>query len=305
MGRRNSHWFHKSKRKPITVRSAVTGLNQEQIDRYRSDGYLYPFDALKPEDVRRYRQNLSAVEDRLGGPIMSLPGKYRHNMHLLCGWLDELIRTDAILDVIESLLGENIILYTSRMFIKEANTEGFAAWHQDSSYFGLRPHDHVTAWVALSDVTLESGPLEFAKGSHIRGQLAQKSKIAKGSVNTAGQAIVEWFDKSQTEIGVLSPGQFSLHHTCCVHQSGPNRSSEPRIGIALSFISTRTQNIGSVRMPATLVRGRDEFGHFDLQPSPDTDFGPEETARHDSSHALYLTNFNEQLELHEAQYTAA
>lgn len=283
----------------------MIGLIHEQIDRYRSDGYLFPFDALMPEDVRRYRQNLSEVEDRLGGPIMSLAGKYRHNMHLLCGWLDELVRTKAILDVIESLLGENIILYTSRIFIKEASTEGFAAWHQDSTYFGLRPYDHVTAWVALSNVNLDSGPLEFAKGSHIRGQLIQKSKIAKGSVNTAGQAIVEWFDQSQTEIGILSPGQFSLHHTCCVHQSGPNRSNEPRLGIALSYISTRTQNIGSVRMPATLVRGQDEFGHFDLHSPPKVNFGTEEIARHNSSHALYLTNFNEQLELHEAQFAVA
>ena len=283
----------------------MTGLNQQQIERYRSDGYLFPFDALSPEDVRRYRQNLSEVEERLGGPIMSLDSKYRHNMHLLCDWLDELIRTEAILDVIESLVGENILLYTSRMFIKEGNTEGFAAWHQDSTYFGLRPFDHVTAWVALSNVNFDSGPLEFAKGSHIRGQLIQKSNIAKGSVNSAGQAVVEWFDQSQTEIGALSPGQFSLHHTCCVHQSGPNRSLESRIGIALSYIPTRTQNVGSVRMPATLVRGQDEFGHFDLSSSPKVNFGEQEIARHSESHALYVANFKEQLKLHEDQFAAA
>ncbi|MGI9423994.1 MAG: phytanoyl-CoA dioxygenase family protein [Hyphomicrobiaceae bacterium] len=279
----------------------MSGLSQEQISSYRSDGYLSPCDGVASQDVSRYRQKLSETEARLGGPIMSLEGKYRHNMHLLCGWVDELARTPAILDVIESLLGRNLVLYTSRMFIKEANTEGFAAWHQDSTYFALRPYDHVTAWVALSDVTKESGPLEFAKGSHIRGQLMQKSKMVEGSVNTAGQIIVEWFDKTQTDFGILRPGQFSLHHTCCVHQSGPNRSNGPRIGIALSYVSTRTQNVGSVRMPATLVRGEDQCGNFDMQPRPKVDFGAEETARHDASHQLYLKNFYEQLDLHEAK----
>lgn len=282
----------------------MSGLNKEQINQFRSDGYLFPCDGLTTAKVNSYRESLAETEQRLGGPIMSLDSKYRHNMHLLCGWLDELARTPAILDKVESLVGPNITLYTSRMFVKPANTEGFAAWHQDSTYFALRPHDHVTAWVALSDVTPESGPLEFATGSHIRGQLSQKSKMVEGSVNTAGQIVVDWFDQSQTEIAVLSPGQFSLHHTCSVHQSGVNRSNESRIGIALSYISTRTQNVGSVRMPATLVRGEDEHGHFDFQPQPKVDLGPEETARHESSFQLYKENFNEQLELHEARFEA-
>jgi hypothetical protein len=55
-------------------------------------------------------------------------------------------------------------------------------------------------------------------------------------------------------------------------------------------------------MPATLVRGEDEFGHFDFQPRPKVDLGPEETARHDSSFQLYKKNFYEQLELHEARF---
>jgi non-heme Fe2+,alpha-ketoglutarate-dependent halogenase len=283
----------------------MSGLNQEQISRYRSNGCLYPCDGLTAEEVSRYRQGLTETEKRLGGPIMSLDSKYRHNMHLLFSWLDDLARTPAILDKVETLLGPNITLYTSRMFVKPAKTEGFAAWHQDSTYFALRPHDHVTAWVALSDVSLESGPLEFATGSHIRGQLSQKSKMVEGSVNTAGQIIVDWFDQSQTEIAVLKPGQFSLHHTCSVHQSGVNRSNESRIGIALSYISTRTENVGSVRMPATLVRGKDEYGNFDMQPQPIVDFGADEAARHDTSFQLYKENFNEQLELHEARFKTA
>ncbi|MBT8003883.1 MAG: phytanoyl-CoA dioxygenase family protein [Rhodospirillales bacterium] len=283
----------------------MPSLNKEQINSYRSNGYLYPCDALSSEEVAAYRQGLAQTEDHLGAPLMDVDGKYRHNMHLLCKWMDELVRHPAILDTVESLLGPDLILYTSRFFIKGPNSEGFAAWHQDSSYFGLRPFDHVTAWVALSDVTIESGPMEFAKGSHIRGQLNQKSKMVEGSVNTAGQIIVEWFDQDQTELGVLKPGQFSLHHTCCVHQSAANRSDDLRIGVALSYIPTRTRNIGSVRMPVTLVRGQDSHGNFDFQARPETDFGAAETQCHDSSSELYLKNFYEQLELHEAQLPAA
>ena len=282
----------------------MAGLTKEQINRYRADGYYYPLDALTEDEVARYREGLSITEEHLGGPLTRVDKKYSHNLHLLYRWADELVHHPAILDVIESLLGPNIVLYTCRIFIKEPKSDGITAWHQDSTYFGLRPHDHVTAWVALSDVDMESGPIEFAKGSHIRGQLLQKSNVIPNSVNTAGQITVEWFDKSDTEIGTLEPGQFSLHHTCTLHQSGPNNSDRPRIGLALSYISTRTHNVGSVRMPASLVRGRDEHGNFDFQSRPKVDLGPEETKRHAGAHALYIKNFYEQLELHEAELPA-
>ena len=57
-------------------------------------------------------------------------------------------------------------------------------------------------------------------------------------------------------------------------------------------------------MPATLVRGTDEFGNFDFQPRPIEDLGPKETERHAASHAIFIENFKEQLQLHEADLPA-
>jgi hypothetical protein len=270
-------------------------LTAEQVRSYRSDGYLYPLDALSGEEVARYRDELRRTEEHLGGSLMAIDKKFRGNLHFMCKWVDELARTPAIVDAVEDLLGPDILLYTSRFFIKEPKSEGIAAWHQDSTYFGLRPFDHVTAWVALCNANEETGAVEFAVGSHIRGQLLQKSGLIKNSVNTAGQIIVEWFDQSQIDRAILKPGQFSLHHTCVVHQSGPNRFDERRVGIALSYIPTRTRYIGKRRMPASLIRGRDEYNHFELQPRPQVDFGEIEMQRHETTFRSYIESFYEQL----------
>ncbi len=270
-------------------------LTAAQITSYRANGYLYPLNALTLAEVNDCREALRRTETHLGGSVMDVDRRYRGNLHLLCCWADALIRHPAIVDVIEDLLGPDLLLYTSRFFIKEPHSEEIAAWHQDSTYFGMRPYDHVTAWVALANVTRAAGPVEFAVGSHIRGQLLQRSGVVKNSVNTAGQTIVEWFDQSRTDFAILAPGQFSLHHTCTVHQSAPNRSDERRVGVALSYVPTRVRHIGSARMPASLVRGVDTYGHFDLQPPPRQDFGPEETERHDRSFKAYIDSFNEQL----------
>jgi ectoine hydroxylase-related dioxygenase (phytanoyl-CoA dioxygenase family) len=270
-------------------------LTEAEIKDYRANGFLFPIDALTVDEVAKYREALQTTEAHLGGSLMAIDRKYRGNLHFLCRWVDEIARNPRILDVIEDLVGPDILLFTSRFFIKAPMSDGIAAWHQDCTYFGLRPHDHVTAWVALSNVTAEAGPVEFAAGSHIRGQLMQASNVIKNSVNTAGQITVEWFDQSEIATAILRPGQFSLHHTCVVHQSAPNRTNERRIGLALSFIPTRTRHIGSRRMPATLVRGRDTYGHFDLQPGPQCDFGAAETARHNETFKAYVDSFFEQL----------
>ena len=272
------------------------GLTALQARDYRADGCLHPLDALGGAEVEHYRAALDATEARLGGSLMAIDRKYRGNLHIMCRWMDDLARTPAILDAVESLLGPNLLLYTTRFFIKEPRSDGIAAWHQDCTYFGLRPFDHVTAWVALSDVTEQAGPVEFAVGSHIRGALQQKSGLIKNSVNTAGQIIVEHFDQSEIARAILKPGQFSLHHTCVVHQSRPNASDTRRIGIALSYIPTHTRYIGRRRMPAALVRGEDRHGHFDLQPRPVEDFGKDEMARHDVTFRAYIDSFYEQLD---------
>lgn len=279
-------------------------LTSGQVASYRANGFLFPLDALGPDEVSRYRESLRQTEAHLGGSLMEVDRKYRGNLHFLVRWVDELIRNRNILDVVEDLLGPDLLLYTSRFFIKEAHSSEIAAWHQDSTYFGLRPFDHVTAWVALSNVSRDAGPVEFATGSHIRGQLLQRSNMVKNSVNTAGQVIVEWFDHSEMAQAVLAPGQFSLHHTCTVHRSAPNGAGERRIGIALSYIPTRVRYIGSRRMPACLVRGVDRYGHFDLQPPARDDFGADETHRHERSFKAYLDSFFEQLAIVERDLPA-
>ena len=70
----------------------------------------------------------------------------------------------------------------------------------------------------------------------------------------------------------LRAGEFSLHHTLCLHRSQPNRSRGRRIGLGISYIPTHAQHQSVThKAPAMLVRGVDTFGHFDLEPAPTAD----------------------------------
>src|SRR5262249_4779290 len=198
--------------------------------------------------------------------------RYRSRTHVLLTWVHGLTRHPAVLDAVESLIGPDIMVYTSTWFIKEPRSAAIAAWHQDATYFGLRPYVHVTAWLALTDATAENGCMEFLRGSHARGQLPHRAGVVAGSVNRAGQAVVGDVDDTPVH-APLRAGEFSLHHTLCLHRSQPNRSSGRRIGLAISYIPTSAQHLGvKHKMPAMLVRGVDTFDHFAPERAPTADF---------------------------------
>ena len=213
--------------------------------------------------------------------------------------MHDLVRHPAILDAVEDLIGPDILCYTSTFFVKEPNSLEVAAWHQDATYFGLRPHDHVTAWLAFTESTSESGCLEFLPARNAHRQHKHRNDAVAHSVNGGKQAIVEDFDLDGAVMAPLRPGTFSLHNTLCIHRSAPNKSANRRIGIGISYVPTSVEHIGTQRMPAMLVRGTDSYGHFELEPEPVSDLDDAARAAHEEAYKAYRANYNEQLAWHQ------
>lgn len=277
-----------------------TKLASAQVERYARDGFLSPIAALTREQAADYRGKLEAFEAAVGGPLTSdaTDARYRSRTHVLLAWVHGLARHPAILDAVEDLIGPDILVYTSTWFIKEPDSTAIAAWHQDATYFGLRPYVHVTAWLALTDATAENGCMEFLPGSHACGQLPHRAGVVASSVNRAGQAIVVDVDDAGAVHAPLRAGEFSLHHTLCLHRSQPNRSSGRRIGLAISYVPTHVQHLGvSHKTPAMLVRGVDTFGHFQLEPAPVADLDEAARAAYTRSYEGYRASYAEQVAL--------
>src|SRR5207249_9813024 len=188
-----------------------------------------------------------------------------------------------------------ILAYTATWFIKEAQSPTFAAWHQDATYFGLAPHEHVTAWVALSEAGAAAGCMEVVSSQGRPRQMQHAALRLENSINGAGQAIVEPPEDLGEESGAammeLQPGSFSLHHTLCRHRSAPNRADHRRVGIGISYIPAHCRLTGTVRMCARLVRGRDSGGNFDLIPPPEGELHPAALARHERVYGRYRDNY--------------
>lgn len=251
-------------------------LSPDAVAQYRRDGFYFPVRAMTEDEAVAIRRKLEAHEAKSGGP---LAGSMRHKPHLLFTWLWDLVHHPRILDAVEDVLGPNLLCWSSSFFIKEAHDPSYVSWHQDSTYWGLSEPDVITAWVALSPSTIESGAMRVIPGSHGE-QIAHKDTFHKHNLLTRGQEVEVDVDSSKAVDLVLQPGEMSLHHVRLVHGSEPNNADDRRIGFAIRYIPTYVRQTVGPRDSATLVRGTDTYNSFDHEPRPEYDMAPAALALH-------------------------
>ena len=253
-------------------------LDRGAVEQYRGEGYYFPVDVLDAGEVADNRARLEAFEAAQGRPVH---GPQRSKSHLLFKWVDELMRHPRILDPVEDLIGPDLLCWNTIFWIKEANSPSFVSWHQDVRYWGLDTSELVTAWVALSPATEESGCMRVLPGSHLEPVLPHRDEFHDHNLLTRGQEIAVEVDESRAVSMALAPGQASLHNIGLAHASGPNRTGDRRIGLSMHYISTRTRQTAGGWDSAALVRGEDRYGHFHLAPAPKRDLDPATLAFHE------------------------
>lgn len=237
----------------------------DQVDQYQRDGYLFPLDVFDEKRVASILGELEharavAREKELGSELDLL---LRANTHYLLPFVSEVARSPQLLDRVESILGPNILLWSAEFFIKGAHTDKIVSWHQDLTYWGLGDTDQeLTAWLALSDATVESGCMRFISGSHHQQILPHRDTFDETNLLSRGQEVAVAVNENDAVDVILNPGQVSFHHGRIFHASGPNRGDHDRIGLALRFLSPEVKQIVANRDYAMMVRGIDTSNNW-------------------------------------------
>ncbi|MFL6579609.1 MAG: phytanoyl-CoA dioxygenase family protein [Burkholderiales bacterium] len=265
-----------------SVQRAVSGkpnkvLTEAQVAAFNKNGYHFPVRVMSEAQADALRQNIETFEfDH--GLVMKSP--YRNKPHMVFKWANELIRHPKIVDTVEDILGPDLLVWGTSFFIKEPNDPAYVSWHQDSTYWGLSHPDIVTAWVALSVSDIPNGAMRVIPGSHLKDQLPHQDTFAANNLLTRGQEVAVQVQGDKAVDLNLQPGEMSLHHVRIVHGSEPNRAHYRRIGLAIRYVPTYVRQTEGPRDYATLVRGKDDYHHFQYEPVPRVDLGKEEIAEH-------------------------
>jgi len=233
----------------------MTYLSSNQLKQYRDEGFVSPINIFSKEKAKEIRNEIELIEKEMPE---ELEKSGRYNAHLISPLLDEVTHNTKILDAVESLIGEDILVCGTTLFIKNPNEKGFVSYHQDAKYIGLEPHNWVTAWVAITDSNEHNGCMRMWSGSHKNNLKEHDQKFNEENLLTRGQTVKNVPTDETTPL-ILTAGQMSLHHPTIVHGSDLNQSDDRRIGFVIqSYIGTNVKQVIG-KNSVQLARGKDNY----------------------------------------------
>ncbi len=241
---------------------------------FQNNGITFPLQALSASDASSLVPAFYALAQRMEGWT---DGAQILKSHLVSTWVCALVHNSKILNAVEDLIGPDILCWAATFFAKEPETDGYVGWHQDIHYWGLEPAEQVvTVWLGLTDAHRDNGGMFYIPGSHQEGDKVHQQYPDSDNMLLGSQQVDISKDDLARSIAVdLQPGQFSVHHARLLHGSYGNLSQRPRIGLSINYVSTAVkQRSNGGRDSAMLVRGKDQFNNFNLEPRPEADFAP-------------------------------
>lgn len=242
----------------------TTTLSNRQIEQYQHDGIVFPIRVFSAGDVTSFRSALDSTAADCGGASL----KRFDGLHLFFEWAYRLVTNEGLLNVVEGLLGENILVDGTLVFYKPPRDSSYVSWHQDSVYSGWNLTPSTSAWIALTPSHRANGCMRVIPGSHKEGLLEHANVRDDFNLLERGER-VNTVDESLAVDVVLEPGEMSLHQSTLVHGSNPNVSDEARIGFIVRYVTSQATNPGR---PLMKVRGQADCSHLILaQPPADTD----------------------------------
>ena len=223
----------------LSLGHELKSFSAEDMKFYHDDGYISPITILSEKEAICSHRELQSMRPDMGqicwfGPQQHPSSDTVHR---------SISASSKILYVIQSIIGPNILVAGTTLFIKEPEQAGFISWHQDAKYNGLKHYNWVTAWLALTEVNAENGCMYMWPGSHIDGEREHDDTYGESNLLTREQTVAN-VPHNETVAIELKPGQLSLHHPWVVHGSGQNNSKKRRVGLDIqSYLATDVEQL--------------------------------------------------------------
>lgn len=208
-------------------------LTDEQIARFRREGYIKLKDVLSPDVLAHYGAEISRMVEALKTEHRDMT--YRDvygkaflqitNLWVQSEAVKTFVRSKRLARIATELMGTTgVRMYHDQALYKEPGG-GYTPWHVDQFYWPLANENTVTAWIPLVAVPMERGPLEFSVGSQ-KILFGREFGISEESEQKIGQHLrVTDFPVDSSPFDL---GEVSFHYGYTFHRAGPNTSDQMR-----------------------------------------------------------------------------
>ncbi|MBA2362194.1 MAG: phytanoyl-CoA dioxygenase family protein [Chloroflexia bacterium] len=126
-----------------------------------------------------------------------------HMLHRQLEIHERFLLHPRILDVLEALIGPDVMAMQSMLFIKAPGGEG-QGYHQDSYYIPTYPDTLCGAWVAVDNADEENGCLWITPGSHVEPIYPTEDRVHQNHANLGDLAVVENVSHTDSDVNTLS-----------------------------------------------------------------------------------------------------
>jgi phytanoyl-CoA hydroxylase len=220
-------------------------LSTAEVDRYRSEGYLVVEGVVPTAQIAALRRAadgwVEASRDvAVNGDVFDLEPDHSRdeprvrrikNPAAIDESFDAVMRSAAVLDPIEQLIGPNIRWQSTKLNMKSAGVGSPVEWHQDWAFYPHTNDDVLAVGVTIDDMTLDNGCLLVVPGSH-RGPVLD---------HHADGVFVGSVDPAQVDVSASVPlqaaaGSITIHHARLLHGSAPNTSRAPRRLFLIEYV---------------------------------------------------------------------
>jgi len=133
-------------------------------------------------------------------------------------------------EIAASLLNsDKVNFFGDQIFVKEPGTRERTAFHQDATYFEIDGDQCCVLWIPVDPVTLESGTMQYVRGSHKDGKLyAPNVFVAQTPLPGAALEPVPDIEGHMSDYDIVhfdvEPGDVIVHHYRTIHGTGGNLS---------------------------------------------------------------------------------
>lgn len=239
-------------------------LTPAEVDRFAREGYLGVHRPVLSE------QKFQALADHFETVLAASPAGVRPEdldvPHFGDPRLFDWLFDDAVLDLVEPIIGPDIALFSSHFICKPAGIGRRVPWHSDEHYWkgGLDPVEVVTVWLAVDRSDRNNGAMQVLPGSHRHVDEAEYESVSTDHSVFPTQIRPHQIDPSRVVTLELEPNHASLHHSGTWHGSDANTSDCRRCGYTMRYMSTQVRFRHEERGDwhhVYLARGRDHAGN--------------------------------------------